>query len=677
MIENKKYFFLIVAVFIIILNSVGIAAKRLSSREADSIEVFISKTKQEDTNYVNNLNSLASFYLNKNPDKSLKYFTQSIEVSEKLKFKLGNANALQIKGIYLKYKADFPAALENMLKALKLFEDLNNKKKIASVENSLGTLYFAQQNYPLSIQHLENSLKIATETGDSATMANAISNFGMVYFQEADYKKALGYYLKGVELGKKIGDMNIYSNSLSNCASVYANLKEFNKALDCYKEILEINKKINNKAGTQISLMNLGETYKGLSQKAINDKNPKLANDYNNKALDVLKESFSLANELKMTKEISNVAFCLAGVYHDLGQDKDAFHFSQKAFAIRDSLFTAENQKSVKDLASKYEQEKNEARIKFLELEQKDQIKFNVLLIVLLIVGAVSIISLFFINWLRKNINKKLVEQNISIENLNKDLHEKNILLSDSESKLIGLNNLKDKFFSIMAHDLKNPINSFKIILESLTEQYNDFNENERIYYLKILRDTSNHLLELLDNLLTWSHLRRGTLTFEPDEAFIKMIVDISISIVKKHADEKNISITNNIADDISCFVDIGMCMNILKNLISNAVKFTNNNGNILIFASPHSDDYITITVQDNGIGIDENNLSKLFKMDFDLTLPGTNNESGSGLGLILCNELVQMQKGTISVQSKINEGSSFSVSLPLYKPEKVKILQD
>ncbi len=261
-----------------------------------------------------------------------------------------------------------------------------------------------------------------------------------------------------------------------------------------------------------------------------------------------------------------------------------------------------------------------------------------------------------------------------SIADKRKKLYGKAIILSNIthqknyEQKLIELNASKDKFFSILAHDLRNPFAAYKMSLEFLTSQYNDLSDKEIIDFLNILHEGSRNIYDLLEDLLQWSRLQRGTIEYFPEVISVCTVVNNTFSLLKTNAVNKRIELINNTPSNVLCFADLNMASAIVRNLVSNAIKFTREGGSVTVTAGTETGSRFTIiTVRDTGIGIAPETLAKLFRIDLNYTEPGTDNEKGTGLGLILCKEFVEKHGGTISVESEPNAGSTFTFSLPAY----------
>lgn len=234
-----------------------------------------------------------------------------------------------------------------------------------------------------------------------------------------------------------------------------------------------------------------------------------------------------------------------------------------------------------------------------------------------------------------------------------------------SEQQLRELNATKDKFFSIIAHDLKNPIGAFKNVLELLYESFEDFSKEELIEFIEPLKDSAKQLFALLENLLLWSRAQTGRIETNPEIFDISELIKQNINLLKLQAENKNIEILNVSLEKIEVFADPNMITTVLRNLISNAIKFTPNGGKIYLFVSK-SDTNAIVCVEDTGIGMSPNDQEKLFRIDIHHTSLGTNQEKGTGLGLIICKEFIERNGGKIWVESQEGKGTKFFFSVPL-----------
>jgi len=230
--------------------------------------------------------------------------------------------------------------------------------------------------------------------------------------------------------------------------------------------------------------------------------------------------------------------------------------------------------------------------------------------------------------------------------------------------ELKQLNATKDKFFSIIAHDLKNPFVTILGLTELLISDYYSYSDEEKLSYLKELKKTSENSHSLLQNLLQWSRSQTGFIEFHPQPLFLSVLVNQNIELFKSMANKKEITLKDNVSQEIKVFADADMLNTIIRNLLSNAIKFSYRKGEINIKAEKR-DGMIFISIEDNGQGMSQDTLRKLFRIDVAHSSEGTENETGSGLGLMLCMEFIKKNKGDIKVISKLGKGSTFTFSIP------------
>lgn len=284
---------------------------------------------------------------------------------------------------------------------------------------------------------------------------------------------------------------------------------------------------------------------------------------------------------------------------------------------------------------------------------------------------------------LTRNISKRKLaqEENLQLldeikltnELLEAGIEQKNLLideLSNAKLELEKINNEKDKFFSILAHDLKSPFAGFLGLTDIFANDIESFSKTELQEIGKNMQESASNLYKLLDNLLQWSRMQRGKMEFNQEPFLISSLVEQNIRIQTDVARQKDITMENIVSNDTYVYADIPMMNTILRNLISNALKFTPRGGKILIGESKHSDDgLIKIFVRDNGIGMPPEIKNNLFKIDQKVSRPGTENEPSTGLGLFLCKEFIEKNNGTIWVESEIGAGSTFYITLPSPPP--------
>lgn len=259
---------------------------------------------------------------------------------------------------------------------------------------------------------------------------------------------------------------------------------------------------------------------------------------------------------------------------------------------------------------------------------------------------------------------RTILVQNTELRELNTNLEKK---VEQRTLELKELNATKDKFFSIIAHDLKNPFNTLLGFTELMLDNLSDYSQEKLKEFITILRDTSKHSYALLENLLEWSRSQTGKLEITPETIQLNELFKDNIDLLSNNAAGKKIKLINNIDPDATAFADSNMIRTVIRNLISNAIKYSNEDGSIT-GTSKIAGKFVEISVTDTGIGIEQENIDKLFKIDINYSTAGTASESGTGLGLILCKEFVSKNGGKIWIESEPGKGSSFTFTLPINK---------
>lgn len=237
--------------------------------------------------------------------------------------------------------------------------------------------------------------------------------------------------------------------------------------------------------------------------------------------------------------------------------------------------------------------------------------------------------------------------------------------IKKTNEELTKLNAEKDKFFSIIAHDLRSPFSGFLGLTEVMVENTQTFSQPELADFSRVLNESAKNLSQLLENLLEWAQMQKGSISYTPKELSLSVTVSENIEQINQRALQKGITIRSEVPENQKVLADERMINTILRNLLSNAVKFTRKDGKITVKSKTISNDMIEISVHDSGVGISDNNVEKLFKIDEKVSIKGTEGEPSTGLGLLLCKEFVEKHGGKIWVESELGKGSTFSFSLP------------
>ncbi|MCD4747152.1 MAG: tetratricopeptide repeat-containing sensor histidine kinase [Bacteroidales bacterium] len=578
-------------------------------------------------------------------------YEKALEIYKTLNNNAGIANSLKSIGSVISNWGDYDKALEYTQKALQYWEEINNRNGIAKASNSIGILYKDLEKYDKALQFFKKALEIFEENDYTWGIVNMNLHIGDIFLKQKDYNKALDYYFKAYKIVDKINDKKLISIALSNIGEAYNQMGDYEKALVYQKKALKIKEEVGDKKRLTITLTEMGIIYNNLKEY--------------NKALEYLNKGLKTAKDINFKNQIKKCYHNISDVYANMGNFKKALTYNNLYVDLKDSIYSVESDKRIAEMQTKYETEKKEKENQQLrkdELLQKEKIKnqqliiiFSAIIIVLAIIGILIYYSRYRT---KQKINYQLSQKNLQIEKQKKHVQKLNNELREFDAT-------KDKFFSILAHDLKNPFNSIIGYSSLLYDDYDNYTEKEKKNFVNQIKTASENTYKLLQNLLNWARSQTGNMNIKYEYIDISVITNEIINLLETHAINKNIKLHTTIPENTIAFADKNMVSVVMQNLISNAIKFTPNNGEVNIYTTDKSN-YIKICISDTGIGISAENINKLFRMDKKYQTKGTANEHGTGLGLLLCKEFVEKNKGTISVESKIGKGSKFKFTLPV-----------
>jgi len=549
----------------------------------------------------------------------------------------------QIGNVYYNI-SKFEEALKYYFKALALKETENNRTSEAKTLLNIGTVYSELNNYRKALEYLEQSLKIFQEGKPTKDQSLVLNNIGNIYRGIENYQKSIEYLNKSLKISIELKDTKRIADIYNNLGASYEEMGEYNKSNNYYQEALKIYLNYNDPLG-------ISATYRNLGNVTIKLGNSQLAKEYLDKAM-----SISIENNLLIVKK--NVFYSYAILYSNLGDHKTSDIYYNRHIRLSDSLNNAEYRQRVAQMQVVYETEKKDKENQVLKLEneakensiaqQKNLILFLGLVALLLVMIAV-LIYIFYRN--RKRSAAALAQ--------------KNKLLTESEEAQRMMNATKDKFFSIISHDLRNPLGSLSLIVDNLKFNIDKMDKNKLKKVLDSLDETVDGTKNLLSNLLDWSRTQTGRIDFEPMRLELTELVNSSLPLFKSTADSKQIKLHTSIEKDVFIYADRNMISTVLRNLVSNAIKFTPKGGSISLVVTKVNG-FAETSVVDTGVGIDPEVVPQLFRIDSKIKTKGTENEQGTGLGLILCKEFVEKNNGQISAVSELNRGSKFSFTIPI-----------
>ena len=593
-----------------------------------------------------------SIYQNLNVwERSLSYYKKAYDGFLRLEnHQEAGICALRLGNTYYEL-GDFSEAYFYYLQSLNAYERGGDRKGIAKMENNLGIVAHEMGKLDEAEKHYRNAWNIYHRLGDESDRSLSLNNLGLIHYDRDNYDSALYYYQEGIELLKPLVDESkdiryVLSAILNNCALTYSDKGEFPRALRYLKEGL----KLAQASGDQY---NLGAVY--ISLGSIYGKLNRI-----DSAMYFFHHSLKIARE-KEYKQLEMEAYNeLAQMNASFGSYASAYNWLQRYDTLNQEIFNEEQSAQIARLRNRYEQELTEQEMDQLQASSMVQLALNKVLIALIALALV-LVTLIAVNLRSRKIkSEQLAERN-------RQLSEAMEKLSESSQELEALNRSKDRIFSVVAHDLRNPVAGVNGFAELLYENFAKLNpKTQKEYVLQIVQGTQR-VQNLLENLLIWARSQMKAVKFEPEVLDMQEILEDCVRELKINLDHKKVVCELNLEDTCSIWGDPSLIHTIFRNLIMNAIKFSFPGSKIWL-SSKLEGKYCTITVTDRGIGIEPEIQKKLFDPNESISSNGTAGESGSGLGLLICKEFVAMNSGTIGVESETGNGASFLVSLPVSK---------
>jgi len=666
-------------------------------QESKGIQSLKNQLQQEkvDTTKIDLYLKIYNSFALKEKDSSLIYFNNALGLADSISYTPKLAEKLYDLGVDFEKNNNYERAISNFRKALLIFEKLQDFKKIASTNNFIGYCYISLYAEDKAIEYYLKSLKVYKELNDEVGIAMNYNDIGNLYYYHENFDSAKKYYQDALSIYEILDDTLGIASSYINLGNAFSDGGETELGIDYFKQSTILYEELNDEIGVATNYNNLGDcnliledyseafNYFIKSLKIAEKEGDKdliavvyinLADVYEkwhdyDKVIDVATKSLNVSRQMgKLDYELDNLIF-LARAYEAKGDNKAALNYYKQHDKIKDLLFGADKDKKVQLFNALNELEKTHYTIS--ELSSKNEIallkyetekKITYFLIISIVVFAFFLILVIHQQTAKKKAYNLLEFRNYQISRMNDEIELQSVDLK-------RMNKTKDKFFSIIAHDLKNPFNSIKGFTELMIENNTEYDEEKRLKFLKIVKDSTNKASTLLNNLLIWANSQSGNLTYTPQKIeLVRHVMDV-VSLLEIQAIKKEIDIYNNIDHNLSVRADLNMLNTILRNLISNAIKFTKQKGEIKIISCVKNN-MVEISVKDNGVGMIAEDVESLFGIDVKSSNMGTANEQGSGLGLILCKDFVEKHGGEIWVKSEVNIGSEFIFTIPLWVDE-------
>ncbi len=660
--------------------------------EIDSLILNLAYQKQDSTKVDTSLYLIQALYEANEPKKALLFIEETERLSKSLNYTKGLAEVNYYKARIYSDKNDYYNAIDNFSKSKQFFQKINDTLGIAKINNSLGLIEISRGNYATGLEHSLSAIKIFEEKNLRKDLSVAYNNLAEAYYNTQQVDKALEYNFKALNVREQLRDSSGMKMSNKNIAMLYSMRKEHRKAIEYYETVLSLLNPNKDKALRGEILPRIGDQYlnfkeydkaedyldEGLAYnrsiknnegilRALNSiGNLHLQQNKTKLAESQILEAHQLAKSSSDKNEVLKNLKLLVTLDSTRNKFQSAFQWQRQYYALKEELEQQNQPKiPVNTDSIKEDMSENGNRDLFINSEEnnanKNELKKLKAISYILIAAFLIVSTILLLIYLKR---KNTVKYTQELEAKNEQIQIQNEAILEQTRHLEDINKAKDRLFSIVSHDLKDSISSIKGFLDLLKEDSiskEEFNE-----LIPELSENANNASLLLYNLLNWSKSQMQNLEPNPDLFNIQEVFHNKMSLVEPKIEQKRIVLIDESQRDF-VYADKSMIEIVIQNLITNAVKFSRV-GDIITISNKEQNGKSLICVEDTGVGMSKENLNKIFRGN-NFTTVGTKNEKGTGLGLTICKELVELNKGRIWVESTQNVGSKFYVELPKAQP--------
>ena len=608
---------------------------------------------------------------------------QQLQAKEK-NDKPGEARALIALGLFnLAEVHDYQQSMEWLVRSLAIEDSLDLKKEMFFTYLAIARVYEEVGNYSKSKDFLEDAKKINDANDQPHRKALLFSEFGRLNAASGNIATALENYEKLLDHASQEKDKQREADAWFYIGKLLTRDHKYKEALEDHKKSLALRRELKDRSGEAVSLNEIGELYKAMDnqERALANhltaleirqrlkEGKGLAESYNNigilyyqqknhqRAAANFQQSLDAGRDAQPLDQIKKSHEYLSLCYKELNDYKKALEAKEQFLAIHELIQGEKDAQELLERQNKYLIEKREGEISKLEVVRtqrekqiEEQKQFRNFLFVLIGFALIIAVLILYLYIAKQRSNKVLKAANEKVSSQNEQLQE--------------LNATKDKFFSIIGHDLKGPLNSLTSFSGLLINHTDSLSKDEIKMLAKDLDKSLKNLFALLENLLEWSRSQTGNIEFKQESFDLALLLKESEELLATQAQNKKITILNEGKTTIPVKLHKHSINTVVRNLLSNAIKFTPEGGIITINAQQNRKE-VMISISDTGVGMSEEVMKKLFKVGTKHSTKGTAEEKGTGLGLILCKEFIEKNGGQIGVNSEEGKGSVFYFTLP------------
>jgi len=578
-------------------------------------------------------NHLGMYYYTRSITDSASYFyLKSARIFRELNIPKKMAKVYNNVGAIYYKQAQYDSALRYFLKSLKIKEQIlpsgervATDKELAASMINVGAFYYKLENYPEALKYLRKAARLSEKANYNNYLSISLNNIASLFNTINQYDSAIYYHYLNGELAKRLNSKKMFSRFYTGLANVYRKTGDYDSSIYYFSKSIEVHKQLQDISGLALVQSDLGELFNKQNQFDS-------AMIYNEKALQSARESGDLEIEKKSYEALSKL-------YKQKNDYQNAYEYEKLYSEISDSINSMNSEKLIVEMQTKYETEKKNTQIQKLKIEnlqsENEKNTFRLISISLLIIALLLIVFI----WQRVRMNRILKEKNGELQRLN-----------DTQNRLM----------SIISHDLKSPLSAFFTITNTLKNKWEKISRDETEKYLGSMLNSSIALKLQLENMLNWAINQKREINVNRTNISLQIIVIKVVMVLQEFAREKNIEIENNISEDLEVHTDGKLLGIVFNNLISNAIKFSDPGGEVIVSAEKKNGK-ILIFVKDFGAGMSPEQVEHLFTGD-QIALRHEN--SGTGLGLIVVRDIINKLGGKISVESEPGKGTRFTIEL-------------
>jgi len=590
----------------------------------------------------NNMGSVNRIMENYGP--ALEYLVEALNYFEETNDKPSLSAVYTNIGLIYESISDFPQAVDNFQKAMQINEEIGNTRLMAINSLNLGNVFLNLGEVQKARYYYEMSLNNNTKINNRLGMANAMINLAGVYYAINDTLRFKEFYNNGVIIFKEIQNWEGYANALHKYGETLLDLKQYDKALNTLLEARGVFSSINNRLG----IVGIDEIVASFYKETGNPQ----------KAIQIASLAYEEAVKNDFKPNSLNLSQLLSSLWEEQGNQAQALFYLKAYNAIKDELNAIESHRNVMEMEARFQSEKKQSQIDFLKNQSElDALKIkHQRLFIYLSIGV--ILLLFFIVFLfrsrfiiRKKYSNKLEKVIEDLRNANKQIEEKN--------------KVRDKLFSVISHDLRSPFSGIVGLAEIIQSELDTLTKEELLEYVNLIQKTSKESLEVFENLLHWGRIQSGKINPVFTTINLHDVIGRVSVFFSNNLKLKNLGFENNIDSNCEVRGDADLIEIVIRNIISNAIKFSFSGGKIIL-KSQKNKSGIIIYITNFGTPIPEENLEKLFSINRNTSTRGTFNEKGTGLGLVLCKEMMELNEGKIWIQSSDAQSTTFCLLFPL-----------